>query len=458
MKRHFWRLSGRPASSFASSVVKALGIIILANALFFALVVAMPGDSDVVLSRIRTAFGTGELGLANSLWFDSRRGYHQSNDCNILQMLSNRDPSRLRKALGPLVYTFDDNWSDLCVVLHALVVKQVDRDTLLANRYARYWHGYRVPAAIALQVMELRDYRRVLTGAVWFAIGVFAIATYRAGPHVRRTGLAISLAAACVWAVQYFAPGLSHGPGDTLLLIGLAGIVAWPQLAVDVGMIVPYAAGFGALVTFFEMMTGQLPIAAAWLMAVVLAVGRDVPGPRGIDARVAAFIAVVAFGLGAGLTVAAKQILALVLTEPDAASSFFANLHFYMGIPESKAGVPGILVPFSRLARYSRMLTYGSRLPGYSLMVAMVLTWLAATIRGWRQRRRGYGQDVLFLVGTALVPVIWVLLLPNHTDIHAAFMVRILVVPISLAPLALFWPAALETDIPSTGASDQWAQ
>ena len=99
--------------------------------------VVTPSDPDVMLSRIRTAFDTGELGLANQLWFDSRRGWHQSNDCNILQMLSNRDPSRLKRALAPLVYTVDDDWRGLCAVLHALLVKEVDKDTLVANRYAR---------------------------------------------------------------------------------------------------------------------------------------------------------------------------------------------------------------------------------------------------------------------------------------------------------------------------------
>jgi hypothetical protein len=34
-------------------------------------------------------------------------------------------------------------------------------------------------------------------------------------------------------------------------------------MAVRLGTIVPYAAGFGAIVVFFEMLTGQLPIAIA---------------------------------------------------------------------------------------------------------------------------------------------------------------------------------------------------
>lgn len=45
--------------------------------------------------------------------------------------------------------------------------------------------------------------------------------------------------------------------------------------------------------------------------------------------------------------------------------------------------------------------------------------------------------NAVFLV---LLPAAWALVLPMHTVIHAPCMVRILVVPISLVPLALLRP------------------
>lgn len=112
---------GGPSIVFAAPTLKALGIVILTNILFFVLVLVTPGDPDVMLNRIRTAFETGELGLTDYLWFDSRHGWHQYNGCNILQMLSNRDPSRLGRALAPLVHRADENGNGQCVVLYALV-------------------------------------------------------------------------------------------------------------------------------------------------------------------------------------------------------------------------------------------------------------------------------------------------------------------------------------------------
>jgi hypothetical protein len=161
--------------------------------------------------------------------------------------------------------------------------------------------------------------------------------------------------------------------------------------------------------------------------------------------------AVTVFGLAAAATVIAKQLMAVVLAEPQAGADFLAHLGFYMGVPASEADRLGILRSFMRLVQRSHMLTFGNTLAGYGLVAATGLAWLAAAVRGWRRRHSEHGRDVLILVGTALVPVAWVFLLPRHTYIHATFMVRILVVPISLALLALCWPLV---SVASTGGSD----
>ena len=116
----------------------SLGIIVLANVLFFALMLAAQGDQDVIIARVRAAFERGELGIADYLFFDTRRGWHQYNDCTVLQMLANRDSSRLKRALAPKVFYRNENWDDQCAVLRAVVVEGVDPNTLLLDRYARY--------------------------------------------------------------------------------------------------------------------------------------------------------------------------------------------------------------------------------------------------------------------------------------------------------------------------------
>ena len=400
-----------------------------------------PGDPGVIAARVRTAYETGELGTASYLWFDTRRGTFQHNDCLVLEMLSGRHPSRLERALAPRTYVTEQEHNP-CVLLRALVVERTDPATLeLADRFTRYWHGYNALTGLALRWMELGAFRRVLRAAVWLSIAALALATLRSGPLGRRTALTIALAAATVWGAQYFAPGLSQGPGDALLVIGLAAVAAWPKMAARLDRIVPYAAGFGAVVVFFEMFTGQLPTAVAWLAALTLAAARDEEPGGGIAAPRAVLAAVAAFVLGAAATVLVKQALALVLVGPISTGSFLKHLRLWMRVPESGRHVPGILLPLRSLVGQSGTLMFGSRVAGYAVIAAAAAAWAIAAVRGWRRRESALGRDVLILIGAALVPVVWALLLPNHTYVHSWLMVRLLVVPISLAPVALFWPA-----------------
>jgi hypothetical protein len=427
----------------AGALARGFAVIVLANLLFLALMLIGQINHDLIIARVRAAFKSGDLGDVDFLWFATHRGWFQYNDCNVLQMLANQDAPRLQLALAPKVFFANEDWKDQCAVLRALTVRDVDPSAFQLLRYTRYWHGYNVIAALALRRMELRDLRRMLSDAVWIAIAVLAFAACRSGPHAQRTGLAIALTAATVWGAPYFAPGLTQGPGDTLLLLALAAIAAWPRMTVSLVIIVPYAAAFGAAVVFLEMLTGQLPIAAAWLIALTLAAARDQEQHVGLAPPPAALSALMAFGVAAAATVILKQILAITLGVPRAGEDFLAQLALYMRVPESEEGRhAGILLPFIELVRWSKMLTFGRSFAGYGLVVMTALTWGVAAIRGWRAREHPHGRDILILVSAALIPIGWVLLLPNHTYIHAPFMVRMLVVPISLAPLALCWPTA----------------
>ena len=163
----------KPQTLGGLTLLKIVGIALLMNLFFLMLMIAMPVNSSLIADRIRIAFETGELGTVDYLPFDSRRGWHQYNDCVILQMLANEESSRINRALAPIIYVAnDDDWSNLCATLQLLVMGDVNRETLDAARYARYWHGYLVPVTLALHIMELRDLRRVLAGAEWLSISV----------------------------------------------------------------------------------------------------------------------------------------------------------------------------------------------------------------------------------------------------------------------------------------------
>ena len=76
-----------------------------------------------------------------------------------------------------------------------------------------------------------------------------------------------------------------------------------------------FGATYGATVVFFEMLTGQLPIAFAWLGALTLAAARDEHQPAGMAPAVSVGAALGAFCLSAVLTVLIKQCLAVICSQ-----------------------------------------------------------------------------------------------------------------------------------------------
>ena len=107
---------------FGSPFARAFGIAVLANFIFLVLMLLAPVDRHVMVTRVQVAFETGELGVADYLLFDSRRGWHQYNDCNVLQMLANENSSRTERALAPNLFSFSEDWTHQCAVLRAIFV------------------------------------------------------------------------------------------------------------------------------------------------------------------------------------------------------------------------------------------------------------------------------------------------------------------------------------------------
>ena len=366
------------------AIARMLGSILIVNAIFLGLMLITPYDPVGVGDRIRAAFATGDLGLEEYRRRDIRHGWHQYNDCAVLQLLSAPDSSRVSRALAPrwsfLRADVGENLS--CGTLKALTVDGASRDSMTNYRYSRYWHGYMVPVGFGLQVMNLAHVRRLLLISVCISIVVLTAAALRARSHSRRIGLAI---------------------------------------------------------------------ASAWLAALVLAAVRDESRPSAIDARVVALVALGAFGVGGMITVVIKQILAALFAEPAAGSAFMNRLGGYMAVPAPRDGIPGLLVPYVQLVSRMFALTEWHRAAARVLVWALVIGWFLGVARGWRHRHDVAGRDVIFLCAIGLLPALWVLVVPTHTLIHASFMVRMTVVPISMAAAALLWPVRTRTAAPTTG-------
>jgi hypothetical protein len=419
---------------------RATLLVVAMNGLFL-----LPGlfatavPQGTVERRVRRAFATGELGDRDYLPYDARRGWHQYNDCNILQMLSNPDDSLAGRAWGPWLHLADADDAQACATLRRLVVDGGDLHGLVSSRYARYWHGYMPPVAVLLVVLDVAQVRELFRVAVFAAVLSLALAGYRRKAFMPLTA-SVALGGLLFWGVPYYGLGFSHAPGDAVAMLGIGALVYWHRSLAATSRLVPYCAAYGALIVYFEMLTGPLPVVAGLLFPTVYLVFRvEAPQRHGARALLQATKGLVAFVVGAALTVLARVALAALAVRPSGLDTFFGNLALYVGSVDEHAWIPSALEPLGRLVRKGVVLTYGS----VPLLATLYLSALLAALVAFGRARARAGREAwtdlaAFGIGVAAVPL-WTLLLQEHTYAHAAFMARILIVPVSLCWAAAAW-------------------
>jgi hypothetical protein len=191
-------------------------------------------------------------------------------------------------------------------------------------RYTRYWHGYNPISAALLWVMDLGKVRTVLKLTVYAALALLVVATGLRQRQLLAVSASIALTGALFWGVPYFGQSLTHGPGDAFVILGIVGLLAWRERAGSMSTLVPLCAVYGAGVAYLEFLTGFLPTAAGLLVPTIYAIVRLRPEPENEPATACrlALAALLAFALGALLTVAIKQALAVVIFGPEAVRTF----------------------------------------------------------------------------------------------------------------------------------------
>jgi hypothetical protein len=231
---------------------------------------------------------------------------------------------------------------------------------------------------------DLATVRWLLKGATYGALVSLVLAAGVTHRGLLGVSVAISVMAVLFWGLPYFGPSLSHAPGDALVILPLAWLLLARERMSRPRVLLPFCAAYGAGVTYLEFLTGLLPTATGFLVPIVYFIATraaDRAKRPLIGWRLAA-AALIAFALGAAVTVAAKQALALGLTDPQALTAASLALHRPRPLPLS---------------------------------------------------------DLMVFAAGASVVFGWVLVFPNHTFIHAGFMVRIMIMPISLGWAALAW-------------------
>jgi len=439
-----------PRLFFFGPWLSGVETVILLNALFLGLALwtaSLPREP--IRERIGQAFAKGELVERDWLAFDSRRGWHQYDECVILKMLANPAEPTLTDALGPIVHARDATYSDRCQTLRQLVVDGVDPSTMLSSRYTRYWHGTMPIAAGFLLATDLRTSRRVLQGAGYFALLLLmGLALFTTCGPARWVGVSTALCGLLFWGLPYFGQSFAHAPGDILVILGLCGLLAWRRGLESWSRLVPLCCAYGAGVAYLEFLTGQLPTAGGLLLAFVYALSVRPGGESRRSPWINAGAGLLAFGLGAGVTVLLKQVLSAAVLGTGVVDAFAGNLRLYLQPAVSEEyDLPSFLLPLGRFFRKGAALTYGSVAGANLLFLLSTLAWVVsgvlALITACREPRSLAAlSDYLALMTGAAIVLGWIFLFQHHSFIHAFMMVRISIVPIALGWAALLWQLA----------------
>jgi hypothetical protein len=437
-----WPTGGRV--SFRESLGALPGtllIVLVLNALFLAFALAAATlPAEKLRGRTLEAFEAGSVSTADYLPRDRRIGWHQYNDCLILQMISNPD-AVVHKALGPLLYHQDDYLSCCLTTQKVLSSAEIPGD-LESYRYTRFWHGNNALTAVLLYVLDLGTIRQLFSVLVYLSLAALAMSVLSSTGPLRLLGLSVVVFSALFWSLPYFSQSPSHGPGDAAVLAGLASLFFLSRRGIGTRTFIWLCTGFGAVLVFLEFFTGLLPTAGAILLPLgYFAAGRG--GHAAASIRERWFFAIsglVGFGVGAFLTILIKQGLAFMAFGPEIIDAFVGNLNYYrQGGPGQHLGnalLSGAYVAAAMIGKSGKLLTYWNTPAALILFSVSALAWIAAGVLAIRNRSKEAWSALAVTAAGALVVYAWILLVPTHSYGHP-FMVRMMVAPLALGWFAL---------------------
>src|SRR5204863_4573349 len=104
------------------------------------------------------------------------------------------------------------------------------------------------------------------------------------------------------------------------------------------------------------------------------------------------------------------------------------------------------------------VLTYGSQSAAIWLYAAGALAWLSAGYVTLRRAARWASSDLLAMAAGASIVVAWTWLFQTHTTLHKFWMVRMMLVPLSMGWAVLGWQLITHPAERGSGQIGPWRQ
>lgn len=426
------------------------GITILTTAICFAFFVSLQALSYVappaaIENHLRQAFIEGDLQLANSLPDDPVRGYHQRNDCLVFWMTIIR-PIDLGEYLSAGQFVGDPtNRTTYCEVMRDRLVDDIGPPEDYGN-YLRYLHGYRAVTVFALSALDVPDMRLLFKGLCYGLLLVTCVlAIKRLGASADEAhemqrlralgGIAIAVAFGIFYGLPYFGQSPSHAPiawtlfafliiGSNVDLFALRRWVFFAALSM-----------FGAFIAFFEYLTGGAVIGLAMLLGLFAVQGeREIaPGQYvrrsvlGAIAYLGGVIMPFIYNLGFNVwyfgTEALLKFARALVTRMGGTAAVRTN-----GVADGGQVAISIYDVVDALVAKLDFLVGGHPVMAQLIFVACGFLIVAFALVGLIHARSATSAlRVVLVLASVAVVLLWYVAFKNHSLIHAAFMVRVLV-------------------------------
>jgi len=277
--------------------------------------------------------------------------------------------------------------------------------------YSRYWHGYTLPLRLLLCVMNVANIQMLLYFAQ-LALFVFVILLMLR----RGLGRLVPGFFLAYFLLMPFASSicLQYVPVTMLMLGACAAILLWDErIAGCIGMPAFFIL-LGVLTNYFDLLTFPL-VSLGFPITLLLALRLNEK-----DGFLRLFVLTALCGIGWALGYAGMWALKWVLVDMISEYSTIWGLLTQIFLRASDDGGE-----ISRIGVVMRNLNVILAKPAYLLLIAVtgVLTLVPAA-RAFVRREAGFDARALMLLVVAAVPVVWYLVMANHSYDHTYYTYR----------------------------------
>jgi len=396
-------------------------------------------------AQVRAAYADGTLQGADWLPGNTDIGRHQYNDCLILYMALDQQAT-VRQLTASPIKPVQRGTETMCGALQAFV-----NGDHAAGRtgiwYHQYIHGHTMMVRFLLPVLSVEAIRSLyhLTATLLVLAGLLTAMTGLARSR-ERTGnlfwLIIFLAFSRWFGLESYGQSLSHGPSDAIILgYSLFLAVSTARGGIERSTSLAAAALFGSLVAIFEFLTGGIPLGLAIIVGGLPFAWRS-SDPS--DMRAGVVEAAASFCVAVLTCLALKLAFALWVFGWDSLRESAAQFGVRLGMGAGQPDLGPVHMAKS-LVKGLNSLAAGMHVLAGAVLVASIAFGVWGAQRLARSGDAMMRARVFHLLASNLIIAAMLVLLWQHTIIHAWFMDRILVWTIATG-FALFSLAALRSD------------